>query len=133
MSLILYKFHSVISTLDFFNIPILGPTLNMMLEYPVIMDWTALLVYGVMFILSLFLLSKVEVGSATYVISFFILFAVSFGFYVIGVTLDAVVQSNILGEITSSMIFIPFYAGNVLLFSILYAFMCLIAMHVPSQ
>lgn len=133
MSFILFKFHTIALTMDFFNVPILSQTFDFMLAYPILFDWVAFFVYGMLFIVSLYLLSRVEIGSVMYVLSFVLLFVAGFAFFAIGVVLDLVVTNAIFVDVVSSMIFIPFYSGNVVLFSMLYGFSCLLALHIPSQ
>lgn len=133
MSFVLFKFHGAASAMDFFNVPILQQTFDFMLTYPVLFDWIAFFVYGVSFLASLYLLSRVEIGTVMYVLSFILLFAAGFAFFAIGYVLDQVVSNAVFVDVVANMIFIPFYSGNVVLFSMLYGFSCLLALHIPSQ
>lgn len=133
MSFVLMSFAGSAQEMSFFDIPILDKVFEFMMAFPVTADWVALLLFGIGLVLSLFLLSKVEVGTAVYVLSFVLLFFATFGLIGLGIVLDAFVTSAIFAPVVDLMAFIPFYASNAVMFNVFYGFICLIALHTPAQ
>lgn len=133
MSLFLFSFHQKAQLIDALNIPILGTAFDFMLNYPVLVDWLSVVIYGLFFIATLYALSKVETSTFLYVVSFIYVLFSAFGLIALGIILDAFVSAPQFTVVTSSMGFIPFYASNAVMFNILYGFMGLIVLHLPTE
>ena len=133
LSMILVGFNDQASAYDEFSTPALSPTMTKMLEYPVYMDLGALVLYGVLWIASVWILSRLEVEPLVYLISWMGIIGLSVVMIGVGYGLDQIVSSSLLNDATQYMIFIPFYSANAFIFGLLYLFSCAIALHYPKQ
>lgn len=127
------RFKESTETLDIFGFPLITQVYEAMVNYPVIFDWVAFVVFIVALIASLWGFSRVELPSIMYVASYFLLIFAGIGFLAIGLILNTLVTMPIMADSVANMVFIPYFAGNYVLFMIIYGFACLLALHIPSQ
>jgi len=133
LSMVLVGFNQQASAQDEFQTQALSGTMTKMLEYPVYMDLGALFLYAVLWIASVWILSRLETEPLVYLISWMGIIGLSVVSIAVGYGLDQIVSSALVTDATQYMIFIPFYSANAFIFGLLYIFSCAIALHYPKQ
>lgn len=133
ISLVLINFNTIASEQSVFQTSALSGTMTKMLEYPVFMDWGALILFGITLIASLWILYSIEAESMLYLVAWISFIALSVAIIGAGYALEQFVNSPLTASATANMIFIPFYASNAFMFALIYFFSCAIALHAPKQ
>lgn len=133
ISTLLINFNTNATQFEEFNTTAITPTMNKMLDYPVYVDWGALLLFGFTWLASLFILSRLDEEPILYIVSWVGIIALSIAIIAAGYALEQIVTSSLLSDAVSLMFFIPFYASNAFMFALVYFFTCAIALHYPKQ
>lgn len=133
ISLILLSFYDNTATKPEFQTSALSNTMTKMQEYPIYVDWGTLVLFGIIWISSVWLLSRVEAEPILLIISWVGMIGLSVAIIGAGYALDAFVNSPLVADAVANMIFIPFYASNAFLFAVLFFCSCLVALHAPKQ
>lgn len=133
MGYMLWQFRTQMMSKEMFQNSIFDGVFSFMQSYPVFMDWVTLVVFGILFAFSIYACSRIEVGSALYIMSMIGLFIFGFSFWVVGYVFNQFVTQSVFAEVVATMIFIPFFAANAFLVAIFYCFICLMILHAPTQ
>lgn len=133
VSAVLISFHDNAIQQEEFQTAAITPTMEKLEQYPVFMDWAALLLYGIAFVASMWLLYMVDAQPILYLVSWISMIALSVAIIGAGYALEQIMNTELLADAVANMIFIPFYASNAFLFALVYFFGCAIALHTPRE